>query len=280
VSVALHDRLTVASALRDAAARIEASEACLLLGHALGVPRSSLVAHPERTLDGSSQERFSALVARRVAGEPVAYIVGEREFWSMALRVTPAVLIPRPETELLVERALALVPQGTACSALEPGTGSGAVAIAISRERPRARVVATDLSEDALAVARFNAARHGAVVEFARGDWLAALGERRFDLIVCNPPYVASGDPHLALGDLRFEPRIALDGGRDGLDCIRRVALEAYTRLEPDGWLVLEHGYDQGSACRDILAHRGYEDIRDFTDLAGRPRVCVGRSAG
>jgi release factor glutamine methyltransferase len=280
VSVALRDRLTVASALRDAAVRVDASEARLLLGHALGVPRSQLVAHPERTLDDSSHDRFSALVARRAAGEPVAYIVGEREFWGLALRVTPAVLIPRPETELLVERALGLVPQGTAGSVLEPGTGSGAVAIAIARERPRARVVATDLSEDALAVARFNAARHGAAVEFARGDWFAALGERRFDLIVSNPPYVASDDPHLALGDVRFEPRIALDGGRDGLDCIRRVALGAHARLEPGGWLALEHGYDQGSACREILADRGYEDIRDYTDLAGRPRVCVGRRAG
>lgn len=271
---------TLGSALREAARRIEASEARLLLAHALGVPRSHLVAHPERALDPEAERRYAALVGRRAAGEPVAYIVGEREFRGLALRVTPAVLIPRPETELLVERALALLPEGAAADVLDLGTGSGAVAVAIAIARPRARVLATDASAEALEVARENARRHGAGVELARGDWLAAVRpERRFDAIVSNPPYVASGDPHLARGDLRFEPRAALDGGRDGLECIGRIAREARMRLAPGGWLALEHGFDQGDACRALLAETGYEDVRDFADLAGLPRVCVGRSA-
>jgi release factor glutamine methyltransferase len=280
VSLALRDPVTIASALRVAAARIGAFEARLLLAHVLAEPRSHLVAHPERTLGGADLGRFHGLVERRAAGEPIAYIVGEREFWGLTLRVSPAVLIPRPETELLVERALEMLPDGTPRSVLELGTGSGAVAITIARERPQARVVATDASADALAVARDNARRHGVPVSFMRGDWFAPVGDGPFDLIVSNPPYVASADAHLSRGDVRFEPRIALDGGRDGLDCIRRIALEAYARLAPGGWLALEHGFDQDAACRDLLTGAGYEAVRDCVDLSGQPRVCVGRRAG
>lgn len=287
MSLALRESSIVAAALREAADRVGASEARLLLAHALAAPRAQLLAHPERTLDGAARERFAALVARRAAGEPIAYIVGEREFWGLLLRVTPAVLIPRPETELLVERALERIsehvpeaaPEGEPAAVLELGTGSGAVALALARERPRARIVATDVAEDALAVARDNAARHGAAIAFVRGDWLGAVGAQRFDVIVSNPPYVASGDPHLSRGDLRFEPRVALDGGRDGLECIRRIAIAARAHLAPGGWLVLEHGYDQGPACRELLLGAGYEDVQDQADLAGLPRVCVGRRA-
>jgi release factor glutamine methyltransferase len=279
VSFELDDRITVAAALRATAGRIDASEARLLLAHALAAPRSQLLAHPERALDGEIRDRFAAFVARRAAGEPIAYIAGEREFWGLSLRVSPAVLIPRPETELLVERALERIPDAAPKSVLELGTGSGAVAIALARERPRARVVATDVSEDALAVARENAARHAAAIAFVRGDWLAAAGAERFDVIVSNPPYVAEGDPHLSRGDPRFEPRVALDGGRDGLECIQRIALGARMHLEPAGWLLLEHGYDQGAACRELLLGAGYEDVHDHADLAGQPRVCAGRRA-
>jgi release factor glutamine methyltransferase len=280
MSLALRHPVTIASALREAAARIPASEARLLLAHALAAPRSHLVAHPERALERVAHDRFDAFVERRAGGEPVAYIVGEREFWALALRVSPAVLIPRPETELLVERALEVLPDAAPSAVLELGTGSGAVAIAIARERPRARVLATDVSADALLVARDNAQRHGVTASFVAGDWLAPVGEARFDLIVSNPPYVPSADAHLGRGDVRFEPRVALDGGRDGLDCIGRIALDAYSRLAPGGWLALEHGFDQGAACRSLLTDAGYEGVRDWVDLSGQPRVCMGRRAG
>ncbi|HEY6864619.1 MAG TPA: peptide chain release factor N(5)-glutamine methyltransferase, partial [Burkholderiales bacterium] len=256
----------------------DAAEARLLLAHALGVTRAQLVAHVERALAPADERRFTALVERRASGEPVAYIVGEREFWGLALRVSPAVLIPRPETELLVERALALLPEAAGHAILDLGTGSGALAIALARERPRARVVASDVSAEALEIARENARTHGTTMRFALGDWLAAVGPgERFEMIVSNPPYVASGDPHLALGDLRFEPRGALDGGGDGLDCIRRIARAARAHLVPGGWLLLEHGYDQAGACRELLADAGYRELQDYRDLAGHPRVCAGR---
>jgi release factor glutamine methyltransferase len=277
MSVALRASSTLASALRDAAHRIDGSDARLLLSHALGVARSHLVAHAETALASVDEARFARLVDRRAAGEPVAYIVGEREFWGLALRVTPDVLIPRPETETLVERALALLARETPRDVLDLGTGSGAVAIAIARERPHARVVATDASAAALDVARENAGRHGVGIAFARGDWLAPVADRTFDLIVSNPPYVGSRDPHLARGDLRFEPRAALDGGIDGLDFIRRIVREARARLAAGGWLLLEHGYDQEQPCRELLLGAGYGRVQDFADLAGLPRVCAGR---
>jgi len=253
------------------------SEAELLLCSILGCERSHLIAHAEDALDSSkallAQDRF----ARRRAGEPIAYITGWREFYGIPLRVTPDVLIPRPETELLVELALERLAAGSSGRVLELGTGSGAIAVALAHERPKPAVVATDISEAALAVARRNARDHGAAIEFVNSDWFEALGPERFDLIVSNPPYVAANDAHVERGDVRFEPRLALVGGEDGLACIRTIAARAQSRLRPGGWLLLEHGYDQGDRCIELLRELGYADVEDFEDLAGVPRVCAGR---
>ncbi|GAP66110.1 (protein release factor)-glutamineN5-methyltransferase [Mizugakiibacter sediminis] len=229
-------------------------------------------------MDEAAQAVFAALLARRLAGEPVAYLVGRRGFWSLELEVTPATLIPRAETERLVELALARLPADAAARVADLGTGSGAIALAIARERPRARVVATDASAEALAVARRNAARLGlGNVVFAQGDWCAALGEARdFDLIVSNPPYIAAGDPHLGEGDLRFEPAAALASGADGLDAIRRIVRDARAHLRPGGGLLFEHGYRQGAAVRALLAAAGYREVFSARDLEGRERVSGG----
>jgi release factor glutamine methyltransferase len=252
-------------------------EAELLLGSVLGCERSHLIAHAEEAPDSSearlAQERF----ARRRAGEPIAYITGRREFYGIALRITPAVLIPRPETELLVE--LALERAATGARVLDLGTGSGAIAVALACERPDLAIVGTDVSEAALAVARRNVSGQGATVELVRGDWFEALAPGRFDLIVANPPYVAEEDAHLDRGDVRFEPRLALLGGEDGLDCIRNIAAHARSRLRPGGWLLLEHGYDQGDRCVELFREFGYAEVKCLEDLAGLPRVCMGRAA-
>jgi len=265
--------------LRDAAARIGAVDAQWLLAHALGQPHSWLYAHADEPVDAATTERFASLVERRHRGEPVAYLIGRRGFWKFELQVTPDTLIPRPETELLVERALELLPRDAASRVADLGTGTGAIALALAFERPRARVVATDASARALEVARSNArALRLDNVAFAMGDWLDALGHARFDLIASNPPYIAAADPHLGEGDLRFEPPSALASGRDGLDAIRRIARDAGHHLEPGGWLLLEHGFDQGGAVRSLLAAAGFEEVRTERDLEGRERVSVGRN--
>lgn len=254
------------------------SEAELLLAHALGTSRSWLYAWPEHVPAPAQQARFAELVEARVRGEPVAYLLGEREFWSLRLAVTPAVLIPRADTERLVELALARLPAGTALQVADLGTGSGAIALAIASERAQARVLATDASPAALALARRNA--HDlrlANVEFAQGDWCAALGTRQFDLIASNPPYIAEGDPHLLQGDLRFEPRAALGSGPDGLDAIRAIVAQAPRHLLADGWLLLEHGFDQATAVRALLADAGYREIGSARDHAGHERVSGAR---
>lgn len=254
------------------------SEAELLLAHALGTSRSWLYAWPEHVPAPAQQARFAELVEARVRGEPVAYLLGEREFWSLRLAVTPAVLIPRADTERLVELALARLPAGTALQVADLGTGSGAIALAIASERAQARVLATDASPAALALARRNA--HDlrlANVEFAQGDWCAALGSRQFDLIASNPPYIAEGDPHLLQGDLRFEPRAALGSGPDGLDAIRAIVAQAPRHLLADGWLLLEHGFDQAAAVRALLAEAGYREIGSARDHAGHERVSGAR---
>ncbi|HET7780574.1 MAG TPA: peptide chain release factor N(5)-glutamine methyltransferase [Rudaea sp.] len=257
-----------------------AREAELLLGHALGRNRAWLYAHADVALDAESARRFQALLMRRVAGEPIAYIVGRREFWSLDLGVNPDVLIPRPETELLVELALQRIPQNVQVDIADLGTGSGAIALAIARERPRARVLATDASTAALATARENAERLGiGNVEFAQGDWCAALGERRFGLIASNPPYIAQADAHLQRGDLRFEPRAALASGADGLDAIRSIVAAAPAHLQPHGWLLFEHGHDQGVAARELLALSGFVGIFSAVDLEQRERVSGGRAS-
>jgi release factor glutamine methyltransferase len=255
-------------------------EAEPLLRSVLGCERSHLLAHAEEAIDSSKARLAQDVFARRRAGEPIAYITGWREFYGIRLCVTPDVLIPRPETELLVELALERVAAASPARVLELGTGSGAIAVALARERPDLTVVATDISEAALAVARRNARDHGAAIGFVNSDWFEALGPGRFDLIVSNPPYVAASDAHLERGDVRFEPRLALVGGEDGLTCIRRIAAHAQSRLRPGGWLLLEHGYDQKEHCVDLLLELGYAEVEDFKDLAGLPRACAGRWRG
>ncbi|MFL6592725.1 MAG: peptide chain release factor N(5)-glutamine methyltransferase [Luteimonas sp.] len=263
--------------LREAAGRIGTVDAQWLLAHALGKPRSWLYAHADDCLDAQTSACFAALVERRHQGEPVAYLTGRRGFWKFELQVTPDTLIPRPETELLVERALDLLPRDAASRIADLGTGTGAVALALAFERPRAQVLATDASARALEVARGNArALRLGNIAFATGDWLAALGDARFDLIASNPPYIATGDPHLGDGDLRFEPTSALASGADGLDAIRRIARDAARHLKPGGWLLLEHGFDQGEPVRALLAHAGFHQVRTERDLEGRERVTIG----
>lgn len=249
-----------------------------LLMHVSRLDRAGLIVQGERVLTENEEQHWKKLLARRGRGEPVAYLTGRREFWSRSLRVTPDVLIPRPETELLVEKALARIPPHAAWTLADLGTGSGAIALALAAERPRCRVIATDLSEAALAVARENAARLGLTnIEFRWGDWLAPLADMKLDMIASNPPYVAENDPHLAQGDVRFEPRLALAAGRDGLDAIRMIALQAGNRLRAGGVLLFEHGCDQSEAARHALRESGYRDIVCHKDLAGHARVTEGR---
>lgn len=266
---------TVAAAL--AAAALDAVDARALMRAALGVDTAWLIAHAGDALAPAALARFAALAARRRAGEPVAYITGAREFFSLEFGVSPAVLIPRPETELLVEWALARLAPARAARVLDLGTGSGCVAVAIAKARPCAQVVAVDASAAALAVARANVARHGAAnVDLRASDWLGALAGERFDLIVSNPPYIAAGDPHLGAGDLRFEPAAALAAGADGLAAIRLIVAQAPQYLVAGGALALEHGYDQAARCRELLAAAGFSEVFSLTDLAGIERVSGG----
>jgi len=252
-------------------------EAEILLGHALGRDRAWLYAHGDDVLEADAAIRFHALLSRRAAGEPLAYLVGRREFWSLDLAVTPDVLIPRPETELLVEIALRHIPQGREVDIADLGTGSGAIALAIASGRPHARVLASDKSEAALDVARGNARRLRIDnVECVAGDWCAALGDRRFALIVSNPPYIAEGDAHLDRGDLRFEPSDALIAGPDGLDALQAIAAAAPAHLLPAGRLMLEHGCEQGAAVRAVLRKNGFVEIFTACDIEGRERVSGG----
>jgi len=275
----------VRALLRAAAVRLGGDEGRregeLLLAHALRRSRAWLFAHPESEPDASQVRAFDELLGRRQAGEPVAYLTGRRAFWTFELEVTPAVLIPRPETERLVELALEHLPPAADVQVADLGTGSGAIALALAQERPRARVLATDASAAALAVAQANARRLGLVnVLFAQGDWCDALGGTRFDLVVSNPPYIAEADPHLAAGDLRHEPVAALASGADGLVAIRSIVDAARAHLRHGGQLLFEHGFDQGAAARDLLATAGYADIATARDLEGRERVSGGRWPG
>ena len=269
---------TVAHLLLQARAQIDAVDADYLLLHVLNQPRSWLFAHASDAVSPTDAARFDALVQRRVCGEPVAYLTGSRGFWTLDLAVTPATLIPRPETELLVEQALARIPADTAVRVADLGTGSGAVALALAKERPLAQLVATDASCDALDVARGNAQRNALVnVEFRHGDWLTPVLGERFDVIVSNPPYIADHDPHLDQGDLRFEPALALSCGVDGLDAIRMIAIAAPAHLRAGGWLLLEHGLDQGPAVRTLLRDAGFYGVKTVRDLEARDRVTLGQ---
>ncbi|WP_210131985.1 peptide chain release factor N(5)-glutamine methyltransferase [Stenotrophomonas rhizophila] len=253
-------------------------EAELLLLHVLGRERGWLFAHATDLLDPATAEAFAALLQRRIAGEPVAYLLGRRGFWTLDLAVSPATLIPRPETERLVELALERLPEGVPLRIADLGTGSGAIALALASERPLAQIVATDMSGDAIAVAAGNARQHGlANVAFRQGSWHAPLADERFDLIASNPPYIANDDPHLAQGDLRFEPATALASGHDGLDDIRLIIAGAPARLQPGGWLLMEHGWDQGEAIRALLEGAGFVEVETALDLEQRDRVSLGR---
>lgn len=273
--------VAVRQLLADAAAALPGvegrHEAELLLLHVLGRERSWLFAHATDPVDAADAARFAGLLARRVAGEPVAYLVGHRGFWTLDLAVNPATLIPRPETELLVELALARLPADTALAVADLGTGSGAIALALASERPQASVVATDASAAALEVARANAVRNAlARVRFLHGPWFAPLQGMRFDLIASNPPYIASDDPHLQQGDLRHEPASALASGIDGLDDIRVIVAGAAAHLHPGGWLLIEHGWDQGAAIQALLRQAGLEQVCTERDLEQRDRVTLG----
>jgi len=247
----------------------------ILLCHALGITRVGLITQSERTLTEEEAQQLAALVGRRLDGEPIAYIVGEREFFGLRFQVSPAVLIPRPDTELIVELALERLPQGGRL--LDMGTGSGAIAVACAHSRRDATVTALDLSEDALAIARANAAANKVAVRFLRSDWFDAIDDERFELIASNPPYIASHDEHLSQGDLRFEPTGALTDHADGLSALRTIVDGAPAHLEPGGWLLLEHGYDQADAVRDLLQQRGFQDVQSWRDLADIERVSGGR---
>lgn len=254
-----------------------ALETDLLLGHALGATRAELLAHPQQAVPAFAALHAAALVDRRTAGEPVAYLLGRRGFWTLELEVSPAVLIPRPETELLVQRALAHLPPQHPARVADLGTGSGAVALALAGERPEAALWATDRSAQALAMARRNARQHGcAAVHLVRADWLAPFTAGAFGLIAANPPYVQAGDPCLEAGDLRHEPRMALAAGMDGLDALRAIIAQAPPCLAPGGWLLLEHGATQGAAVRALMQQAGFTGILTTPDLAGLERVTEG----
>ncbi len=249
----------------------------------LAVRRSALIARDERELAAEEEQRWTAWLDRRAAGEPLAYLLGEKEFHGLLLEVTPDVLVPRPETELLVDWAASLLATafphadaaGLAPRVIDLGTGSGAIALALKRLRPDVVIVATDTSTAALAVARRNAERHGLAIETVGGSWWDAVAGRCFDLAVANPPYVAAGDPHLA--ELRHEPLVALTPGGDGLDALRTIVFGARGHLAPGGWLVVEHGFDQGAAVRELFGRAGFAAVETRRDLAGHERTTAGR---
>ena len=256
---------------------IDAVDARALLKTVLNMTDAQIAAHPEREVADDERRQYLNLVWRRRAGQPIAYLTGEREFYSLSFRVTPAVLIPRPETELLVEAAIERARGRRGFRVLDLATGSGCVAVAIARNCADAVVTAADVSREALALARENAARHGVTIEFLPSDWFEGLSGRRFDAIVANPPYVATSDPHLELGDARFEPLRALVAGPTGLECIETIVAQAPGCLDRGGWLMLEHGYDQAPRCRELLARARFEEIRSTRDLSGIERVSGGR---
>lgn len=271
--------------LRDAAAQLPMPESRYeverLLMHVLERDRAWLFAHATDPVPAEAQAAFGVLLQRRIAGEPIAYLTGRRDFWTLELKVTPDTLIPRPETELLVELALERLPESAPTRVADLGTGSGAIALAIASERPHAHVIGTDFSTAALVVANENARVNGVHnVEFRHGSWFAPLVAERFHAVVSNPPYIAEGDSHLRQGDLRFEPAGALSSGSDGLDAIREIVAEAPRHLFAEGWLLIEHGWDQGEAIRALLAQAGFAEISTAKDLENRDRVSLGRWPG
>lgn len=271
---------TIHASLQEAEDTIGKVDARALVCDVLGVDRAYLVTHPFDILSETQDARIDMLVAKRQMGYPVAYLLGRREFYGRDFAVDDSVLIPRPETEHLVEAVLERLPEGP-CTVLDLGTGSGAIAVTLACERPDVAVTAIDASPLALRTARANAERHApGRIEFLEGSWYAPLGDRRFDLVVSNPPYVAGADPHLAQGDLRFEPSAALtDGSDDGLASIRAIVAGAPSHLQPGGWLLIEHGYDQAARVAGLLQEGGFHELVGIRDLAGIPRVAAGRRA-
>jgi len=268
---------TLKATVEQVKRRIPRLDARLLMQHLLGLTHAQFLADPDRKLSGEEVEAFMPLVLRRERGEPVAYLLGEKDFYSRSFRVTADVLIPRPDTELIVTLALKRLKLLSWPRVLDLGTGSGAIAVTIACEHPEAAVLAVDVSPAALAVARENADRLGGKVGFIESDWFSALGSggncEKFDLIVANPPYVAARDPHLLQDGLPFEPDLALTDGADGLSCIRRIVADAPAHLQPDGLLLIEHGYDQAEAVRALLAEGPYREISTWQDLSGNDRV-------
>ena len=279
---------TVASLLRSAAAKLAAAgsdsprlDAEVLLGHVLGRGRTWFYTWPEATPSSEQLEAFEALIKRRAAGEPVAYLVGRREFWSLDLDLTPATLIPRPETELLVERALEIIPPEAGWTVADLGTGSGAVALAVASERPACTVIATDRCAKAIEVAAGNAHRLGiSNVRFCQAAWLDGFADRSLQLVLSNPPYIREDDRHLDSGDVRHEPRSALAAGPDGLDDIRANASDSRRTLAGGGRLLLEHGYDQGPAVKNLLLGLGFVEVLGYRDGQGHDRMTEARWPG
>ncbi|OGU24519.1 MAG: protein-(glutamine-N5) methyltransferase, release factor-specific [Hydrogenophilales bacterium RIFOXYD1_FULL_62_11] len=280
------EAITVAGLIDDATARIAAAldllrrdarlDARVLAAHVLGVDAAWLIAHDTDLLSAQQIDAYQTLLARRLNGSPIAYLIGSREFFGRPFRVSPDVLIPRPDTERLIELALEQIPPDQAVDVLDLGTGSGCIAITLARERPLAHVTAVDSSPAALAIAQRNAASLDVCVEFLASDWFSALAGRRFDLVVSNPPYIAAADPHLAQGDVRFEPLSALAAGPDGLDDLRHLIAAVCAHLQPGGTLLLEHGYDQAEAVRTLLQQSCIPFPRSWNDLSGIPRVSGG----
>lgn len=270
------DSATLASALQISVPEAR-RETQILLTHALDIELAALLAHPERVPEARATAAYSQTFARRLGGEPMAYVLGRREFYGLSFEVTPAVLIPRPETELLVEMALDRLPTAAEAAVLDVGTGSGCIAVTLAKHRPAARVVATDLSQVALAVAKRNARRQGATnVEFRAGSWFEPVVGERFDVIASNPPYVAEDDAHLLARDLREEPSLALIAGPNGLEALRTIVSQAAQHLLPGGVLLVEHGYNQAEAVAQLFREAGFADLITRTDLAGIPRVAAG----
>lgn len=280
---------TIRSALLQAQTRLNNSpeldtsdaryESQLLLQHILDVNRAWLIAHENDDLQADEQSRFADLVLRRCNGEPIAYILGQREFYGLNLAVTPATLIPRPDTEILVEAALEKIPADKSLQILDLGTGTGAIALAIAHQRPETQVNAVDASQPALDIAISNSRQHNIKnVRFVLSNWFSALNQDKFDIIVSNPPYIEQNDTHLSQGDLRFEPMSALTSGTDGLDDIRQIVADSLLHLRPQGWLMLEHGYNQAAAVADLLAEQGFVDIATIQDFDGNDRVTIGKN--
>ena len=269
------EKISAALELPANEARLEAQ---FLLQHCLSVNRAWLLTHENDVMEGDARVAFDALLQRRLNGEPIAYILGKREFYGLEFKVTADTLIPRPDTETLVEAALEKIPADQSCPVLDLGTGTGAIALSVARHRVHAQVTAVDTSSAALTVAQGNAKNLGVSnVQFVLSDWFTELQGRTFDVIVSNPPYIAEEDVHLQRGDLRFEPVSALASGKDGLDSIRHIISQAPHYLNPTGWLMLEHGYDQSQAVAGLMEDAGYQSISSFLDLSGLYRVTAGR---